>query len=440
MKRLLAMMLLAVILIFTGCQQTPGKAPIIGKAADYLEKVEETPFQPYEAPSSINESKGISGLNLKFNAEITVPVTDGYSVMEVSKQLFDVNTYKEIMSFFHPNEPWFKEPALTKDEIVERIAYLQANADMGVPEIRDSIQELQDQLADAPEVAEYEPFSFDEINDDGRLHAFCKNKEAGTYSALSGQINSNHFVYQRVSDEYWLPEEDIDTDQGKNDYINMNPSISLEDAQKTAEQTLRDLNADPAMLLSYHAKAIRYKNDKATSAGWEFCYTRNCNGLQASYVGDWDIWKGSPSPVNVAPWEQECTFIIVDDKGVALYDCRGAGKQNKILYNNIKLMAFDDILERIKQQLVYNHAFHAESVEEFSVVVNEIKLGGSLINVKDHPELGRIIPSWDAVYDYYERFANEKEPFVYHCHVYLNAIDGSYIEPRVPNDQFMSTS
>ncbi len=438
MKRVLLILLMSMILIITGCQLTPEKAPVIGKAVDYLENIEETPFQPYEAPPSISESEEISGLNLKIEAEVTVPETDGYSVIEVSKQVYDVNNYKEIMNYFHPDEPWFKEPVLTKDEIIQRIAYYQANSDVESPEYKAAIKELQDQLEDAPEAAEYKPFSFDEISDEGDIYAYCKNKDDDTYSVFIGKMNSNHYQYQRISDEYWLPEEGAETAQQKNDFLNMKPSISVEEAQKKAEQTLRNLNDDPTMLLSYHSKSISYKNDQATSVGWEFCYTRDCNGLQTSYVGSWETWKGSPAPVNTAPWEQECTFIIVDDKGIEVYDSRGAGKQNKVLYNNVRLLAFDDILERIKQQLVYNHAYYVESVEEASVVVNGIKLGSSLINVKDHPDVGRLIPTWDVDYDYYETFAGEKEPTVFHCHVYLNAIDGSYIEPRVSNDQFMS--
>ncbi len=144
---------------------------------------------------------------------------------------------------------------------------------------------------------------------------------------------------------------------------------------------MRGLNADPMMLLSYSTKSIFYKNEKASSAAWEFCYMRDCNGLQASYVGDWTKWKGSPDPVNGSPWGLEFMFITVDDKGIAKYDTRGAGRQKSILFKNVELMAFDDILERIKRQLVYNHAFKPESVEESSVVVREIKLGSSLVNI-----------------------------------------------------------
>ncbi len=223
---------LVLALLLMSCQQTPEKTPVIGKAVDYLENVEETPFQPYEAPLNISESEEISGLSLKIDAEVTVPVTDGYSVMEISKQVFDVNIYKEIMNYFHPDEPWVKEPILTKDEIIQRIAYYQANSDVESPEYKDAIKALQDQLEDAPEAAEYKPFSFDEISDEGDIYAYCKNKDDDTYSVFLGKMNSNHYQYQRISDEYWLPEEGAETDQQKNDFLNMMPSISVEEAQK----------------------------------------------------------------------------------------------------------------------------------------------------------------------------------------------------------------
>lgn len=430
MKRTLAIVFLVVILIVTGCQQTPEKAPVIGKAGDYLDAVEETPFQPYQAPSSLRESYLISGLDIKIDAEVTVPETDGYSIMEVSKDSFDVDTYKAVMSYFHPDGSWIKEPALTKEDIVERIAYYQTNADLEIPENKEVIQEYQNLLENAPDETEYEPFSFDEIGNEGWFYAYCRNQNNGTSSILAGQLNSNTFQFVRDSDEYWIYEGNAETEQEKKDFSSMTPSISVEDAQKVADQALRDLNADPNMLLSCHTKSVFYKNETATSAAWGFRYMRDCNGLQASFVSGWDIWKGSPDPVNAAPWDAEGIFVIVDNEGIAMFDTRGAGKHKSVLYNNVALMPFDDILKRIKQQLVYNHAYQEASMEEYSVTVREIKLVSSLVNIKDHPDVGRLIPAWDVVYDYYERYAGEKEPYVYHCHTYLNAIDGSYIEPR----------
>jgi hypothetical protein len=430
MKRSLAIVLLAMILLVTGCQQTPENVPVVGKARDFLEGVKEIPFQPYKAPSSIDESEQISGLDLKMDAEVTVPDTDGYSVMEVSKDIFDVDTFKEAMDYFRPDATWVKQPILTKADIIQRIADINNSEGSESAETQEYLQQLQELLKEAPEEARSELFSFDEIGNDGNFYAYYPNRDNGTYSVLAGQLNSNGYQYRRDSDVYWVREKEAETDQEKKDISSMSPDISLEEAQKTADQALHDLNADPHMLLSSCTKSIFYKNEKATSAAWEFCYMRDCNGLQASRVGDWSKWKGSPDPVNAAPWSAESIIIIVDEKGIAHFDTRGAGRQKNVLYDNVKLMAFDDILERIKQQLVYNHAYQEESMEENSVTVHEIKLVSSLVNIKDRPDVGRLIPTWDVVYDFCERFEGEKEPFVYHCHTYLNAIDGSYIEPR----------
>ena len=431
MKRLLIIVLLAMMLILNGCQPTPEKVSVIGKAKDYLDDVEETVFQPYEAPLSIRESGQISGLDLKMDVDVTIPDTDGYSVMEVSKEIFDVDTFKEVMNYFHPNEVWVKEPVLTKTDIIQKMADINTSEDAENTEVQEYLQQLQELLEEAPEEAQSEPFTFDDISNESMFFTFCRNQDDGTYSVLAGQLNSNYYQYRRDSDEYWVYEEYAETAQEKKELSLMEPSISLEEARKIAEQAMRDLNVDPMMLPSYHTKSITYKNDKATSAGWKFCYMRDCNGLQASIVGDWSKWKGSPDPVNAAPWGAESISIIVDDKGITNYFIRGAGRQKSVLFKNVELMAFDNILERIKQQLVYNHAYQEEFIEDYSVVVREIKLGSSLVNIKDHLDVGRLIPSWDVVYDFYERYTGENEATIYHCHTYLNAIDGSYIEPRI---------
>lgn len=430
MKRSFMMVFLATVLILSGCQQTPEKASVIGKSKDYLENVQETAFQPYEAPSSIQESEQISGLNLKIDAKVTVPDTDGYSVAEVAKEVFDISTFKQVMNYFHPNEEWVKQPVLTKADIIQRIAEVNTSEDTESMEAQQYLQQLQEQLEQAPEEFENEPFTFDDASNESMFFAFCKNQDDGTYSVLAGQLNSNYYQYRRDSDVYWVRENNAETDQEKRDLSSMSPDVSLEEARKIAEQALRDLNADPMMLPSSYTKSISYKNGKATSVGWEFCYMRDCHGLQASYVGDWSKWKGSPDPANAAPWSAESMTIIVNKKGIAHYDTRGAGRQKSVLFNSVELMTFDDILERIKQQLVFNHAYQEEFIEEYSVTVHEIKLVSSLVNIKDRFDVGRLIPTWDVVYNFYEKYAGEEEPTIYPCHTYFNAIDGSYIEPR----------
>ena len=75
-------------------------------------------------------------------------------------------------------------------------------------------------------------------------------------------------------------------------------------------------------------------------------------------------------------------------------------------------MPFDDILDRIKQQLVYNHAYQENHVEEYSVMVNEIRLASALINVKDRRDIGHLVPTWEVMYEFHERLKGENEPTV----------------------------
>ena len=62
-------------------------------------------------------------------------------------------------------------------------------------------------------------------------------------------------------------------------------------------------------------KAIAYNDKGLQGIGWIIFFIRDCGGLQATYMDEWRIWKGSPPPSNAAPWESEYMYIIVDENG-----------------------------------------------------------------------------------------------------------------------------
>lgn len=244
-------------------------------------------------------------------------------------------------------------------------------------------------------------------------------------------MNGNTYQYRRDSDSYWVRESNAETLEQKNDFTSTNPKLESESAMGIAQDAMKSLGADSNMKFSFMEKAIAYNDKGLQGIGWIIFFIRDCGGLQATYMDEWRIWKGSPPPSNAAPWESEYMYVIVDENGkIAQYDVRGAGKQVAIIAENTQLMPFDDILDRIKQQLVYNHAYQENHVEEYSVMVNKIQLASALINVKDRRDIGHLVPTWEVMYEFHERLKGENEPTVYHCRVCLNAIDGSYIEPK----------
>lgn len=435
MKRLLISILLILILFQVGCQATPEQSPVIGKWSDFLDNVEETEFELYEAPQNVKAHETLNGLEISVDASVIVPITNAYSIMTVSKEFFDKEILENVMSYFHPNGNWVKEAVLTKTDIIRKMAEINDNKNFDYDRIQNHLQRLQEYLKEAPEIASLEPFAFEDTDEEIVNSAYCK--EDSHYAVLAYELNGNTYQYRRDIDEIWVREENMETDQEKKDFSVMEPNMTVDYALSVARQAMSDLNVDSNMLLSYYCKAISYQNYRAKSVGWEFCFTRDCNGLQSVFVSDWAQWIGSPDPINAAPWGQEFIFITVDDGDIAKFDVRNAGRYNKVVINNARLMEFESILDRIKQQLVYNHAYQPDDILEYSVEVNEIKLCSSLINVKNDFNIGRMIPTWDIRYIFREQYSNEYPATIYDCHIFLNAIDGSYIEPRANIDIWM---
>ncbi len=426
--------LTAILMVFSACQPTPEKEPVIVKTEDYLKGAalpNEEIRDSYEAPDAIEFDDEISGLALTIDAPVVMPQTDTYPVAEVEKAMFDEAHYRKVMRFFYPDENWVATPQETKRDILERMAYLTALAAEGDSDVNDELSELQQRLETAPDDSEAVPFSFEELKADTFFEAYHYNESTTTYAVLVAQMGGNTYQYRRDSASYWVRESDAEGAAQENDFASLNPELSSEAALQIAIGAMQSLDADPNMKFSFMEKALSYNEKGLQSSGWMLFFMRDCGGLQASYMDEWRIWEGSPPPSNAAPWESEYMFVVVDENGnIAQYDVRGAGRQGPVIAENTQLLPFDTIMERIKQQLVYNHAYQPDDVEEYSVVVTEIRLASALINVKDRRDIGHLVPAWEIMYEFHERFIGEAEPTVYYCRVCLNAIDGSYIEPK----------
>lgn len=437
MRRASILIIAIASLLTAGCQSTPYTTPVIGKAADYLENVAEVEYVPYNAPEHVQFSNKIKELSLTIDANVNIPLVDGYSIMEVQKATFLDQDYIKIMDYFQPNSLWYDKPELTKSDIIEKIgdAYSSGNADNTENQIY--IDYLKSLLETAPEETTLKDFSFEDYSNGQAFAAYCKNADL-TYSSISGIYGENSLRFVHDAEVRVMREEYLESDDAlRSDFIK-EPDISMNEALDLAQQVMYDLKFDPMMKLSYAEKAVGYKNLTSITLGWEFIFMRDCNGLQSHYIDNYDLWLTSAAPSNAAPWDKECLFIFVDENGVSKIDLRGAGNHTACLFENVELLPFDEILTRIKNQLVYQHAYQDAKVEDYSVSVFQINLTSSLVNVKDRPDIGRMIPTWEVVYYFRIKYA-EKETEEFKLHTLFNAIDGSYIEPRVSIAQINET-
>ena len=72
-------------------------------------------------------------------------------------------------------------------------------------------------------------------------------------------------------------------------------------------------------------------------------------------------------------------MVFVDEKGLAAFSALGVSREKEVLYENVALLPFSALLERIEKQLKYQHAFVQEGVADKACDITSIKLLGAVI-------------------------------------------------------------
>ena len=415
-----------------GCQPTPVKEAVVNKQRDYLLGNGQAGNNFEGIPEHISDSKNVNGLRLDFEADVKTPNLEKYSVVEVERNNMTDDDFFNLANYFAPSAELYEEVVLNKQQVMERILTLQRVAENEGEGIQAVLSGYQDKLKTAPEDARplLKPFDIQGVPDGRRFRVFSINDEHNTFSSFLGTRNGNQFLYKRdyaatiMREEYF---DDTDIEHLK-DFEGAFP-ISFEEGLQIAEQVVQELKLDN-LAFSYGDKACVYYDDFVLGEkGWEFIFTRENNGLPSYYVDGGQIWN-SQMPELTAPWGQECLFIFVDEEGLYRFDWRGAAKQTAVLTEDVALLPFNEILARAEQQLMYQHIPLLENENtDASIYIYEIRLASVLVNVPGRPEAGRDIPAWDFLYELrIKDGATEVHETYITC---INAIDGSYIEPRV---------
>lgn len=434
MKRIIAAVICLSFLLL-GCQETPETPPVIYQGNDYINDNSSEKTTSLNIADHIKSSKDMNGLVVNFDADVIIPQTKSYSVIEIEKAVFSKDDLNRYMNYFAPkNAVLYQNNELTKRQIAELIVGLEeAGPDQIDQDLAESvITELNALYETAPnEVSENNArFSLNDVGTGEYFSAYALIND-DTYCHFGGALNGNSFSYNRNSYTVPTPQSTFSrSDPEWNDYNGEFP-ISEETAVAAAKRVLIDLGIDN-MEVAYAEKACAYHCLKAhsiESKGWCVVFTRSCNGLPSIYVDGASLWNTSEAPALGAPWNKEVIFVIVDEAGVYCFDWRGAGKQKKVLVENAELLPLEDILERAEKQLMYQHLPQNNDSADYSITVKEIRLDSALVNVANETNIGRMIPVWDFYYDivYKEGDSSEAETYV----LTLNAIDGRYIEPRI---------
>ena len=419
-------------LLLTACQPTPESETVI-QTGDFLEALQETEFTPYEAPERVEDSKTESGLTIVFDAEVIVPEASAYSIVELEQVQYSQEEIAALMDLFAPDANWINGMEQTKSDLIEMNYRIQSSDRYTESEKKEHERIFQKNLELAPESVTQTPFDLAAAYATGRGTAWHP-LEDGSYASFSMNCDTWSWQYRRkegasVTRKDFLTPDVTESDSFMLADFEREPEISQEEAVAIAQELLSKLQLSDKLALYSADKAIVYDCRMPYIYGWYFIFTRVNNGLQVPYdFSSWNTWQGSPAPAYAAPWDREMVAVFVDANGVFSCNVRGLAKQTEVLYENVALLPFDALLERIEKQMVYQHAFQQDGVTDQAVKINSIALRLAVINIKDKSGYGMLIPSWWV--DYVSSYTQNGVENQFNNTTIFNAIDGSYIEPR----------
>lgn len=120
-----------------------------------------------------------------------------------------------------------------------------------------------------------------------------------------------------------------------------------------ANQTIKDLHIEHMSITTIDKARVLLDVDP-TIYSWRVCFKREAGGLSVLDLGDSYTIIREHLPAYSAPWEEERIEMFITENGILGFLWVGASKEEEVLTeNNTRLLGFDQIVERIGQQLKY---------------------------------------------------------------------------------------
>ncbi|MDD5017046.1 MAG: DUF6034 family protein [Eubacteriales bacterium] len=432
----------------TACQPTPETEIVVGRQEDVLENVETVAsddFEPIEVPDHVTETydKYIY-ISMNMDADVVVPETAAYPVTEVTKKAFSDD---DILSFIAlcagTNDELYLGWSLTKDEYLQWLTELMQYEDTGIV-TQDYLDYLQEAYEKAPVEADNTPVSISDLLADGP----SVYVQTGEYISKFGFTrNGNVLSYTRdmnmtVYTERMVAEDQFAENMGDTverfEWLQPGePEISQEDAYAIALEYIEALGIDLDLYNAEPCSVVTRYVHKTT--GWQFTLTRTISNLKTHYklYDGGTEWSTDTAPSYGSPWGQEVCTISVDKDGLCGLWWRGASEISSTVVASAQLEDFDTIQQRIVNQLQYNYGtrLYQDTEYGYEIEITEIRLGISLISVEYETDIGEYLPTWYVSYN--RKFENQDDDEWEACRIMFNAIDGSYIDPRISNEDLM---
>ena len=478
MKKAITLILVAAMaLSISGCQDTPEASIVAGKSSDELiEKAQadagegtlaEKLGSPETYQSSVSSADG--KLNVTIDATVTVPEAEKvpvYRVEDGSITQAQADALREGLvrtTLYDPDQP------KTKDEIEaelleakqklaegpteqeEGTIYIDAGGDSGESSqmtweqhMQDTIDRLTEEYAAAPETVEPQPITGQFVSQDEKSESISgKGYEEGVgYENFSvsndrWQTGSSHAQYFRSGSEAHAYLSLVSREKFASDYPDFDLStlpeltITEQEAAELGDELVDTLDIPGMSLYSINkmydeASLLFPEMVEDVRCLWVLQYTRVVDGVPITYSGDLVSVIMTDDGTFKFPWAYEKLTVYVGDDGIVEMYWDAPYELTETVTEDSALLRFDDIMDIFEKMYVVSN-----DGQERDVTVSDIRLGYMRVLKQDEDGVGLLVPVWDFfgevvgnTPDLAGKILSDPEMSLFT----INAIDGSVID------------
>ena len=451
MKKVIAILLIAVMALGTAaCQKTPESPIVVGKNNEKLiEKAVTSRDTPFSAPSRYSADEPLTNpqgsLTVNVDAAVIVPNSDGLSTARVEKHLFteaECQTY--IAALFDGQTTysgdvldWQRQLALETDEqkrqeVQGSITKFQMAME-SLPEGEGLVEapiEFSTTLSGVPTI-----FLVSDGNDGKYRKIFIENNSSTNQYRLIYSIGQND--YAKIGN-LWNVAVRSDIKHGTDEYGSPDllpaPSIEQNQAVNAANELLSLMGVSD---YSYKTSSLVFGSINGTvQKAYRLSYSRvlgnnsfTLTSAPAGGGGAIDDGKGG----YIEGWEYESMTFLVNNDGIVSMEWINPYDVSEVITNNTSMMDFNDVMDIFNKMIVVTNAYLSDDMSK-TINVDRIELGLMRITDPATRSSGLVIPVWDFFGNVTTAFKNGEKSYSeldddpLNSVLAINAIDGTLVD------------
>lgn len=476
------------------CQRTPEEAAVVDKSEglpqeSILEVDDENPKE-LGIPEYWNETMERQEGYITIETDCGIEIKEIYNtpVYEYEMESLTNDKLKELCDYFSDGNQLYKEPKMTKAQLKLEKEDMMEQTSFWRSEVYTKIDEL---IEEAPETIDYEYTDAEFIVPYQTEHEIIKSEEGSASSMFSDYyfdteekigfkvrvdknqklnpsiqaINYNkeigstsNFLYKQGTfvDEAWLT-KNFDNhevlnygEDGEKDLERLKEQISKESFSEEAAlqmiyEILRDLSLEGYVVTDvykavgtpdYEGMAGLYKDDLKLIPAYSVYLSYEAGSLSGYENPFQRPFDGLPEQTYAPSFSTEKIHIIVTEEETQLFEWTNISKKTKVIAENVKLIMFDEIKEKLADHLLYKSiaALGEESKSQGNLVnfdVKSVELRAVNVPAFENTDAVWLVPAWVFTLEETWKTKTMGEVYMGEEVVVLNAIDGGYVRPRI---------